>query len=468
LPAPRPCRSKPLILVTHMTVFSPLSTQPVFLNGQIQVGAIVNVYNAGTLTPRTVYKDGQAQTPWAQATPGSPPPAGALVTDASGTIPPFWVVGNPFRVRITSAGGVQIRDVDNLPGDTAQGGGGGGGGSGASLKTGDYVFAHTTAVITGRVRANGRTIGNSLSGATEFADPSTQNLFVFLWNADPFLAVSGGRGANALADFNANKTLTLPDLNGRTLFGIDGMGTSTTHRLDNAFFISGSTTALGSTGGEGLHVLAIAEMPTHTHTGTTQANASFQMTFTTGATSAGTPAGTIDTQGLHSHTGQTTTNGSHNHAGSFSDSIGSHSHGGATGTEGATHSHSGVGTGVSVSTVTLFPPAGGSLATLVTAVALQTGSSNTESTTHTHAISADGLHQHVLAIATDGSHFHGIAQDGSHNHNFTGTALPAHQHSGSTDAGGVHTHAFTSNASGNGQGHNNMPPFVLATCYIVL
>jgi hypothetical protein len=202
----------------RMTTFCPLSTQPVFLSGQIQTGAYIQVYDAGTLTPRTAYKDGLAQTPWAQIQPGTTPPPGSLVTDGNGCIPNFWVVGNPYKVRVTSQSGVQIREVDNLPGDVAQGGGGGGGGGGrATLKTGDYVWAHTTAVITGRVRANGKTIGNAVSGATEFADASTQSLFVFLWNADASLSVSGGRGASALADFNANKTITLPDLNARAV-----------------------------------------------------------------------------------------------------------------------------------------------------------------------------------------------------------------------------------------------------------
>src|SRR5262249_54288673 len=103
-----------------MTSFVPLSTQPVYLNGQLQVGALIQVFDAGTQTPRTAYKDGLASTPWLQATPGQPVPAGALVTDGNGTIPLMWIVGNPYKLRITSAGGVQIREVDNLPGDVAQ------------------------------------------------------------------------------------------------------------------------------------------------------------------------------------------------------------------------------------------------------------------------------------------------------------------------------------------------------------
>ena len=316
-----------------MTVFCPLSTQPVLLGGQIQVGAVIQVFDAGTLTPRTAYRDGLAQTPWAQASPGVAPPPGALVSDANGCIPNFWIVGNPYKVRVTSAAGVQIREVDNLPGDVAQGGGGGGGGSGgATLKTGDYVWAHTTAVISGRVRANGKTIGNAASGATELADPSTQALFAFLWNADPSLSVSGGRGASALADFNANKTIALPDLNARALFGIDGMGSSPTGRLAGASFSGGNATTLGSAGGESAHTLVIAEAPSHTHTGTTQSNSAFQMTFTTASAGSHTHAGsTANSAGAHNHGGNATAS-PHSHT-FTTGSAGAHNHGGVTGAE---------------------------------------------------------------------------------------------------------------------------------------
>ena len=89
-------------------------------------------------------------------------------------------------------------------------------------------------MIAGRVRANGNSIGNAVSGASELASPVCQSLFQWLWNGDPTLAVSGGRGATALADWNANKTIALPDFRGRTPFGIDGMGASASGRLANA------------------------------------------------------------------------------------------------------------------------------------------------------------------------------------------------------------------------------------------
>lgn len=452
-----------------MTVFIPLSTQPVFLNGKIQVGAIIQAFDAGTLTPRTVYRDGLAVTPWAQATLGSPLPAGAWVTDANGTIPLAWVVGNPYKLRITSSGGVQIREVDQLPGDVAAGGGGGGGG-GTSLVTGDYVWAHTTAVITGRVRANGKTIGSATSGATERANADTSNLFAFLWNADPSLAVSGGRGVSAAADFAANKTIALPDLNARTLFGIDGMGSSATGRLAGALFSSGNATTLGSSGGEATHTLTIAESAAHTHTGTTNANAAFQMTFTTGAVSAGTPAGTISSAGSHNHgaaTGLESAN--HTHDVSSMGSAGSHNHGGATGLESA-NLHTITADPVSSVTRTFANVQGGNLGSVsyVSDVNFTTAQFSV-GPDHTHSIGNDGSHTHSGSTGTQSAnHTHSISTDGAHVHSFTGSAMATHVHTGSTDLGGSHTHAFTTASAGSGGAHNTMPPFVLANCYLIL
>lgn len=448
-----------------MTVFAPLSTQPVFLSGQIQIGAIIQIFDAGTLTPRTAYRDGLAISPWVQATPGSPVPAGALVTDGNGCIPNFWIVGSPYKARITSAKGVQIREVDYLPGDTAAGGGGGGGG--ATLPTGMYAWFHTTAVLTGFVRANGKTIGSAVSGATERANADTATLFAFLWNADTSLAVSGGRGVSAAADFAANKTIVLPDLNCRTLFGIDGMGSSVTNRLTGATFTSGNATTLGSAGGEGAHTLTTAESAAHTHTGTTQANAAFQMTFTTASA------------GSHSHTASTGSAGAHNHGGLTGSENANHTHTLTTSNAGD-HDHGGV-TGlesVNLHTITTLPVNnvtrsfanvnGGSLGSIsyVSDVNFTTAQFNV-GPDHTHSISSDGTHSHTGSTSTQSTnHQHSVSTDGTHSHSISADGV--HVHTGTTDLGGSHTHTITTNSTGGGGGHNNMSPFVLATCYLVL
>src|SRR6185295_18945732 len=85
--------------------------------------------------------------------------------------------------------------------------------------------------LNGFVRANGSTIGSAFSGAIERANADCQALFEYLWNADTSLLVSGGRGANSLADWNGNKTITLPDMRGRVLAGMDTMGNANASRI---------------------------------------------------------------------------------------------------------------------------------------------------------------------------------------------------------------------------------------------
>lgn len=62
------------------------------------------------------------------------------------------------------------------------------------------------------------TIGNTGSGATVLASTTVQRLYEAYWNnyTDSECPVFGGRGANAAADFAANKTLRLPYKIGRT------------------------------------------------------------------------------------------------------------------------------------------------------------------------------------------------------------------------------------------------------------
>lgn len=101
----------------------------------------------------------------------------------------------------------------------------------------------------GWVFAAGGTIGNAGSGA-DYTD-GTEGLFVLLWNSigDSYCPVSGGRiGPNAVDDFNAGKTLTLPDARGKT-----------------SIFAGGSFAVLGSSAGSETVSLVADNMPTHSH-----------------------------------------------------------------------------------------------------------------------------------------------------------------------------------------------------------
>lgn len=162
--------------------------------------------------------------------------------------------------------------------------------------TGDMLpWAFNTIRTGGWIWMNGTTIGNASSGSTGRANADTSTLFAMLWTdyANAVLPIqdsSGNpstRGANAAADFAANKRLPVPDYRGRAFFGIDNMGgASTAGRITNAESgIAGTT--LGSNGGAQSVALTGNQNGTHQHTGTTD--------------SAGSHAHTVNDPG-HSHT----------------------------------------------------------------------------------------------------------------------------------------------------------------------
>lgn len=226
------------------------------VNGKPLVGAKAYFYLGGTTTPITVYKAYSLGSVNALPNPVS--------TDGNGFFPTvfFDEADGFYHERLTTAGGVIIYDVDGIPIIGPAGGGGGGGDNPVDptsvYQTGDVLSRYGEGFRDGFVRANARTIGPAVSGASERANSDTESLFEFLWNADPTLVVVGGRGGSASADWAANKQLTLPDWRGRTLIGLDTMGNTAAGVLVPA-------TSLGWGGGEQNHVLIVDEMPFHGH-----------------------------------------------------------------------------------------------------------------------------------------------------------------------------------------------------------
>ena len=225
------------------------------LNGKPYVGARAYFYQAGTTTPITVYNNYSLGS--ANALPNP------LQADGFGRWPTVYLdeADGFYRVRVTTAQGVSVFDIDGIPIIGPTGGGGGGVtpvDPNAIYTTGDMMIRYGEGLRAGFVRANGRTIGSSTSGGSERANSDTQALFEQLWNADPTLAVLGGRGASSLFDWNANKQLTLPDARGRALAGMDTMGNVAAGILVPA-------TTLGWKGGEQNHLMTVAEMPFHGH-----------------------------------------------------------------------------------------------------------------------------------------------------------------------------------------------------------
>lgn len=139
--------------------------------------------------------------------------------------------------------------------------------------TGDVGWRATAESRYGWVKANAQTIGNASSNATALADASTWPLFNWHWtnfsNTQCPVLTSGGvattRGANAAADFAANKQITVLDMRGTGAFGVDNMGGAPSTRLAGVPVTSGTTIAPGSVLGENLHTLTTPELAAHSH-----------------------------------------------------------------------------------------------------------------------------------------------------------------------------------------------------------
>lgn len=236
-------------------------------------GGLLYTYQAGTTTPQSAYQD----TGLVTALPNP------ITLDAAGRVPQLFFADGNIKVRLTDANGVVQLAADNILviGPSAGGGGGATVDPTTLLQSGWVQPIYGTGVVTGFVRANGRTIGNASSGASERANADTVNLFTFLYNADPNLTVSTGRGASAAADYAANKTITLPDFRGRVLAALDDMGNSAAGRLTSSYFGATATT-LGASGGGESETLTAAQLPPITSTGSAAAGGGAAFTIGNG------------------------------------------------------------------------------------------------------------------------------------------------------------------------------------------
>lgn len=231
------------------------------MNGNPYRGAKAYFFNANTTTPRAVYWDGELSNVHDHP----------VTANMAGMFPPIFMPSGTYRIRLEAEDGTTIWDVDDIsapavsdvaPPDAGE--------TSITLlaRTGDLKARHGTGAHSGWVRAAGRTIGNALSGATERANADTEDLFTYLWAADPNLVVSGGRGSNAAADFASDKTIALPDYRNRVIAGLGDMGNANAARISNELFQSGDNVTLGSFAGVDKVTLTEAQTPTHTHTGT--------------------------------------------------------------------------------------------------------------------------------------------------------------------------------------------------------
>jgi microcystin-dependent protein len=272
-------------------------------------GALAYFYEASTLTPLPVFNDYNCLVPGPNPWPA----------DGFGRFPAIYLdqpIGGSgfYRFQVTTAEGAIVPglDLQMLPVIGPSSGGGGGGPAPTPVDpstlhiTGDTVFRLQFAASlprTGWVRANGNTIGDAASGASERANSDTQGLFQFLWSnvVDAACPVSGGRGATPVADFNAHKRITLPDMRGRAPYGTDKMGAAATAGRLTALTIGGpglGPDIAGSSGGFETIVLSAAQIPQHTHliAGTTAAGGGALGVFQLSSVN-GSPANRLVTDG---------------------------------------------------------------------------------------------------------------------------------------------------------------------------
>lgn len=230
-----------------------LSQQFDELGKPLSGGRLFFIQAGTTSTPQNAYYDTDLTLPL-------PNP---VTLDAAGRVPAFYLADGQIKIRLTSSTGVTQIEQDNLLviGPSSGGGGGGTVDPTTVFQTGDCLWLDIQGSRTGWVRDNGRTIGSAASGATERAHADTSALFVYLWNtfSNTVCPVSTGRGANAAADFAANKTITLPDKRGYVPGGLDDMGNSAAGRYANVPIVSGDTITAGSVLGEATHTLTKAE-----------------------------------------------------------------------------------------------------------------------------------------------------------------------------------------------------------------
>jgi hypothetical protein len=246
----------------------PLSmTQQLDELGNPLVGGHLYLIQAGTTsTPQNGFQDSALTLPL-------PNP---IILDASGRLPQFFLADGSIKVRLTDVNGVEKLVADGLIVTGASSGGGGGSPVDPTtvLQTGWLQAIYGIGVVSGFVRCNARTIGSAVSGATERANADTNALFSFLWNGDPNLTVSTGRGASAAADFASNKTIAIPDWRGRALAALDDMGNTAAGRLTATYFGTAAT-VLGAAGGHESATLLSTHIPAnlpytdpgHTHLG---------------------------------------------------------------------------------------------------------------------------------------------------------------------------------------------------------
>lgn len=385
-------------------------------NGVPIVGAKLFYFAAGTTTPKAVYANSGLTVPHPHPIPAN----------AFGRFPQVFAGEGDYKYRVTTAGGSLIEEFDNLAGapaivapvdDTVIG-----------YETGDIKVRFDDQVISGFVRANGKTIGNAASGATERANADTEALFTHFWNRDAnhnLLTISGGRGASAAADYAAAKTIALPNAEGAALMGLGNMGNGASSRIS----VSASLTTVGASAtatvasGSGLFAGMYIDHPNVPAGTVINAISGTTITMSAAASSGGaasarfSPFRAYDWMGAtagalyqnliaanhapHNHAATTASGGLHNHTASAAVAP-DHVHTFTTSTvSDHAHLYQGSPTGTPAGT-------GGSITVMFPG---SNSTSGAGSHNHTGTTDVGGTHTHTVTLTDNGAHTHGVTVD---------------------------------------------------------
>lgn len=267
------------------SILSPLSFTSVFDSdtGEV-IQADIYFYTGGTTNQIPVYTDAAQTTPHAQP----------IRTTGNGRFPPIFVGEiSAYRIRVYDTDGVLLEDVNDLPGaepDPADVPDPIATDQTALLATGDIIarFASESSLArTNFVRCNGKHLGPTSIGAgavagSELASDDAEDLFLWLWGADNAhpnnrlqlydtngSAVAKNTWASAAAAWAAKARIQIPDLRGRTIAGLDAMGSSASARLTSgASWSTGTGVAPGDVGGSVSHQLTAGQLAVHSHANT--------------------------------------------------------------------------------------------------------------------------------------------------------------------------------------------------------
>lgn len=203
-------------------------------------------------------------------------------------------------------------------------------------------------------------------------------------------------------------------------------------------FLLGASSAYpaASTGGAATHAITVAEMPTHSHTGSTLSAGGHTHTATTVTAGAHTHTILVVSAGAHVHSGLAASNGAHTHSRGTMD---------ITGTFFADNIGSEYNTGAFTYDSSSFSPG-----IVDDQNAASRAMSFKASRSWTGATSSSGAHTHTITAASAGAHVHSASSVSAGDHTHTVTVV----------TNGAHTHTVTVGNTGGGSAMSLLPPYV--------